>query len=168
MCAGARRLSCCCCLWCRWCSGRRRARPPARLGGLISFGAAPRSPPVPSGPSGALHTGGAWCFDVWLGLSAHCSSRLRRRPPALRPGPSATLLVLCLALACRIVEPAPNFARNSLKTLSNREIRSLEFQRSGALLKVQAIELPATFLAAWSYALSCRMQLLQGVSWREA
>ena len=35
------------------------ARPPARLGVLTSFGAAPRSPPVPSGPSGALHTGGA-------------------------------------------------------------------------------------------------------------
>ena len=49
-----------CCSWRRWCSGRRRARPPARLGGLTSFGAAPRSPPVPSGPSGALHTGGAW------------------------------------------------------------------------------------------------------------
>ena len=47
------------CLWRRWCSGRRRARPPARLGGLTSFGAVPRSPPVPSGPSGALHTGGA-------------------------------------------------------------------------------------------------------------
>ncbi len=37
--------------------------------------------------------------------------------------------------------------------LSNAELRSLEFQRFGALLKVQAIELRATFLAAWSYAL---------------
>jgi len=50
----------------RGCFGRRRARPPARLGDLTSFGAAPRSPPVPSGPSGALHTSGAWCADVWL------------------------------------------------------------------------------------------------------
>ena len=41
-----------CCLLRRWCFGRRRARPPARLGVLTSFGAAPRSPP---GPSGALH-----------------------------------------------------------------------------------------------------------------
>ena len=40
-------------VWRRWCSGRRRPRPPARLGVLTSFGAAPRSPPVPSGPSGA-------------------------------------------------------------------------------------------------------------------
>ena len=54
-----RRPSCLWCLWRRWCFGRRRARPPARLGVLTSFGAAPRSPPVPSGPSGALHTGGA-------------------------------------------------------------------------------------------------------------
>ena len=52
-------LCLCLYLWLRWCSGRRRARPPARLGVLTSFGAAPRSPPVPSGPSGALHTVGA-------------------------------------------------------------------------------------------------------------
>ena len=55
----AARLRCLVAVWRRWCSGRRRARPPARLGDLTSFGAAPRSPPVPSGPSGALHTGGA-------------------------------------------------------------------------------------------------------------
>ncbi len=54
----------CCCLWPHGCSGRRRARPPARLGVLTSFGAAPRSPPVPSGPSGALHTSGAWLCCV--------------------------------------------------------------------------------------------------------
>ena len=57
----AARLSRCVrgCLWPHGCSGRRRPRPPARLGDLTSFGAAPRSPPVPSGPSGALHTSGA-------------------------------------------------------------------------------------------------------------
>ena len=66
------------CLWRRWCSGRRRARPPARLGGLTSFGAVPRSPPVPSGPSGALHTGGAALLMCgWV-----------RRIEA-RPGPAA-------------------------------------------------------------------------------
>ena len=37
----------CCCLLRRWCSGRRRARPPARLGVLTAFGAAPRSPARP-------------------------------------------------------------------------------------------------------------------------
>ena len=75
------------CLWRRWCSGRRRARPPARLGGLTSFGAVPRSPPVPSGPSGALHTGGACVADVWLNASARSPARPRRRPPAPRPCP---------------------------------------------------------------------------------
>ena len=63
------------CLWPHGCSGRRRPRPPARLGDLTSFGAAPRSPPVPSGPSGALHTSGAWCADVWFGASARCPAR---------------------------------------------------------------------------------------------
>ena len=52
------------CLWPHGCSGRRRARPPARLGDLTSFGTAPRSSPVPSGPSGALHTGGAVSLGV--------------------------------------------------------------------------------------------------------
>ena len=77
-----------CAVWPRWCSGRRRARPPARLGGLTSFGAAPRSPPVPSGPSGALHTSGACrCeWSAWPGLATahrHRSLALRslRRPP---------------------------------------------------------------------------------------
>ena len=70
-----------CCLWPRWCSGRRRARPPARLGDLTSFGAAPRSPPVPSGPSGALHTCGAG--SLMCGLAR----RLKARPgPATAHG----------------------------------------------------------------------------------
>ena len=84
----------CCCLWPRWCSGRRRPRPPARLGVLTSFGAAPRSPPVPSGPSGALHTSGAGALmcgsafrlEAWPGPAAahgHRSLAFRslRRPP---------------------------------------------------------------------------------------
>ena len=86
-----------CCSWRRWCSGRRRARPPARLGGLTSFGAAPRSPPVPSGPSGALHTGGAWSLICGSArrleaqpspAAAHrhrgCALRTLRRPPHRR------------------------------------------------------------------------------------
>ena len=63
------------------CFGRRRARPPARLGGLTSFGAAPRSPPVPSGPSGALHTSGAGS------LMCGFARRLEARPsPATARG----------------------------------------------------------------------------------
>ena len=73
-----------CCLWPRWCSGCRRARPPARLGDLTSFVAAPRSPPVPSGPSGTLHTGAA-CRCV---LSGHAPP-----PTGTAAGPSGLLLV---------------------------------------------------------------------------
>ena len=41
----------------------------------------------PSGPSGALHTGSAWCADCWLGTSARCPARPRRRPRAPQPVP---------------------------------------------------------------------------------
>ena len=58
-----------CCLWPRWCSGRGRARPPARLGVLTSFGTAAR----PSGPSGALHTSGAWL--LMCGLARRLKAR---------------------------------------------------------------------------------------------
>ena len=78
-----------CCLWrrwCsrrRWCSGRRRARPPARSphASLTARSGRSRSPPVPSGPSGALHTGGT--------CGAWTSPARPRRPPALRPGHAA-------------------------------------------------------------------------------
>ena len=64
-------------MWRRWCSGRRRPRPPARLGDLTSFGAAPRSPPVPSGPSGALHTSGAGLLCVPMGGGPPASQAAR-------------------------------------------------------------------------------------------
>ena len=64
-----------CCLWRRWCSGRHRARPPARSPhASFARSGRSRSPPVPSGPSGARHTGGA------------C-----RRPRALLPGLGGSL-----------------------------------------------------------------------------
>ena len=46
----------CVAVWPHRCSGRRRPRPPARLGILTSLCAAPRSPPVPSGALHACHT----------------------------------------------------------------------------------------------------------------
>ena len=61
--------------------------PPTRLGNLASLGAASRSPPVPSGPSGALHTSGAWCAEVWLGALSRDPARPRQRPRAPQPGP---------------------------------------------------------------------------------
>ena len=99
------------CLWPRWCSGRRRARPPARLGVLTSFVAAPRSPPVPSGPSGALHTGGAGCAGVCLCVG---SKPYQAPPPpvgtvARRAGPSGVLHTggACAA-ACGLVRVVTN------------------------------------------------------------
>ena len=68
-------------------SSRSLARPCRRL-------RAPRpgpafcSSPVPSGPSGALHTSGAWCAGVWLGALSRCPARPCRRLRAPRPGPA--------------------------------------------------------------------------------
>ena len=45
------------------------------------------SSPVPSGPSGALRTSGAWCAGVWLGATPRSLARPRRRPRAPQPGP---------------------------------------------------------------------------------
>ena len=103
------------CLWRRWCSGRRRARPPARLGDLTSFGAAPRSPPVPSGPSGALHTGGAallmcgWVRRIEArpgsaGLAV--ASNRSGCPCVARPCPAAAHRHRCLA-PCLETRPCP-------------------------------------------------------------
>ena len=71
-------------LWRRWCSGRRRARPPARSphASLKARSGRSRSPPVPSGPSGALHTGGA-CV-AWTS-----PARPHHRPRAPQPGPAS-------------------------------------------------------------------------------
>ena len=112
----------CCCLWRRWCSGRRRARPPARLGGLTSFGAAPRSPPVPSGPSGALHTGGAG--------SLMCALRVD-------------------SLSGQAPLPPIDFARNSPAACSNIEFASLELQCFWGVSKNEHDKLRAKFGRRW-------------------
>ena len=153
-------------VWPHGCSGRRRARPPARLGALTSFGAAPRSPPVPSGPSGALHTSGA----VSLCVAERVGSKPGQAPPpptgtAARPTNPSGALHTCgahcahvlswphrhppaprSALAPLIPAPTTNFARNSPSTLSNFEFRTLELQRFQSSLKLLPIELRATFL----------------------
>ena len=108
---------------------RPRHRPRALQPGPV------RSPPVPSGPSGALHTGGA------------CGSGVpgpRRRPRVLQHAQQPALT---------------NFARNSPVTLSNLECASLELQRFQRLLKLPSNELRATFLEpAVSYVLHQRIQ----------
>ena len=63
-----------------------------------------RSPPVPSGPSGALHTSGAWCTDVWLGASARSPAWPCRRPRVSHLGPVGQL--------GRLSETAIAFARS--------------------------------------------------------
>ena len=79
-------------LWCRWCSGRRRARPPARLPhaslrlGVVDLEARPCPPDLP-----APHTGGIWCTD-----GVRSPARPRHRPPALRPGLQPVLRLLWL------------------------------------------------------------------------
>ena len=58
-------------------------RPPARSPhASFARSGRSRSPPVPSGPSGALHTGGT--CGAWTS-----PARPRRRPPAPRPGHAA-------------------------------------------------------------------------------
>ena len=118
-----------CCLWLHGCFGRRRPRPPARLGALTSFGAAPRSPPVPSGPSGALHTSGAGSL---LSGSARCFGACP--VPATAHGHRSLAHQSLRALARQALTPltparTPNFARNSPTTASSFELRSLELQR---------------------------------------
>ena len=61
-------------------TARLRHRPPAPRPGPAFC-----SSPVPSGPSGALRTSGAWCAGVWLGALSRCPARSRRRPRAPQP-----------------------------------------------------------------------------------
>ena len=85
-----------CCLWRRWCSGRRRARPPARSPhaslrlGVVDLEArpCPPDPPAPSTPA-AL---------VVLGLARPGPAAAHRhRGQALQPSAPAALVVLGLA-----------------------------------------------------------------------
>ena len=93
-----------------------------------------RSPPVPSGPSGALHTGGAWCTDVWLGASAQSLARPRRRPPAPRqipPAPSAPVGPGVLGWGWRVaLKPGQAPPRPSIShVIPRRLVQTLNLQR---------------------------------------
>ena len=152
-----------CGLWSHGCSGRRRARPPARLGVLTSLGAAPRSPPVPSGPSGALHTSGTWCADVWLGASSRSPARPRRRPPAPRQIPPVPFTPvgpgrgrvpqLCASKPGQASPPPINFARNSPATCSNIEFMSSELQHFWGVSKNDRDKLRAK--CGWRWCRRC-------------
>ena len=128
-----------CCMWRCWCSGRLRARPPARSphASLTVRSGRSRSPPVPSGPSGALYAGGACVAGVSLGASSRSPARLRHRPRAPQLGQRG----YCAS---------STFACNSSVTISVFELVSLELQRFWVLLKVHAIELHAESLVCVS------------------
>ena len=116
----------CCCLWRRWCSGRRRSRPPARSPhASFARSGRSRSPPVPSGPSGALHTSGA--------RSLMCALRVDSLSGQAPPLPI-------------------NFARNSPAACSNIECASLELQRFGASRKMTTINYVRLLVSAGSAA----------------
>ena len=163
-----------CCSWLHGFSRRRRPRPPARSphASLTARSSRSRSPPVPSGPSGALHTCGAWSLCVPVGGDPPVSRPRRElrsaRRLVVRPGPAAHRhrgvtrcpQVSCPALACRIAEPTLNFARNSLAALSNHELRSLELQRFQTLLNVHTIELRAVFVGGAAVTDECCGQVL--------
>ena len=108
-----------------------------------------RSPPVPSGPSGALHTGGSGPVSRSPTGSCH-------RPRAPQPGLLRTTLS---QQTVRKTQPPPvatvvvswfpnNVACNSPTTFSNFEFTSLKFRRFQMLLKRQPIELHAEFRGA--------------------
>ena len=118
-------LCCCVAVWPHGCSGSRRPRPPARLGILTSLCAAPRSPPVPSGPSGALHTCGAGSLMVGL----------PRR------------------LEAQLWLSTSNFARNSFTAQSNIECASLELQCFWGVSKNDRDKLRAK--SAWPWCRRC-------------
>ena len=107
------------------CFGRRRARPPARLGNLASLGAAPRSPPWPSGPSGALHTSGARCADD--------ARRVVSKPGQALPPPTGT-------------------AADPSGALHTSGARCADDARRVGLLFGQALS-PPTGTAAWPWTL---------------
>ena len=70
---------------------------------------------MPSGPSGALHTGGAWSLGCGLA----------RRLEA-RPGPAGHAAASDRGAPGTVVQLS-NFARNSLENVSEFEIGSLIF-----------------------------------------
>ena len=148
-------------MWSHGCFGRRRARPPARLGVLTSFGAAPRSPPVPSGPSGALHTSGARSrtCDLVLHLEARPGPATAHGHRSLARGrydpdpPRTSSCLSSITFEAATSWLSKNVARNSPAISSNFEFMSLELQRFRVVSKNDRGKLRAKFVGARSAAL---------------
>ena len=157
-------------MWPHGCSGRRRARPPARSPhASFARSGRSRSPPVPSGPSGALHTSGAWCADVCLYVGSKpgqasppptgtaARPRLEARPSSPDPpapftpvGPGrGRVPQFCTSKPGQAPPPPINVARNSPATCSNIEFASLELQCFWGVLKNDRVKLRAKFGRWW-------------------
>ena len=71
---------------CRWAAARPRAVRAASFARRV-VSKPGQAPPPPTGtaagPSGALHTSGAWCADWWFGGSPRSPARPRRRSSIL-------------------------------------------------------------------------------------
>ena len=162
-----------CCLWRRWRSGRRRARPlcvPVLLVAPRVF----RAPEGPAAREARASLRSAPRLEARPGPATahrHCGRSLRRPPhrwrqvadvrclearPGLaglsspQPGRAFTPQASCPVLAHIAAESTLNFARNSPATLSNIEFRSLELQPFRTLLKLRPIELRARFRGSCS------------------
>ena len=110
-------------MWCRRCSGRRRARPPARSphASLAARSGRSRSP-----------------------------ARPRRRPRAPQPGPTFPRRVphtghTFVTVRCLSCSPLSNFARNSPADRLYIQFASLELQRLWTISKNDRVKLRATF-----------------------
>ena len=115
-----------CCLWRRWCSGRRRAL----LWGRAAWCARRRRPARE--PSAPRASGSVRRLEARPGPAAAHG----HRSPALRPScastPAVRLVLLCVAPSCLLLS---NFARNSPVTISVFELASLELERFWAVFK---------------------------------
>ena len=127
-----------CCLWRRWCCGRRiaclvgpgclmcplaAARPRAVRAASFARRVASKPGHAPPPPTGTAARPGP--------AAAH-----GHRSPALRPScastPAVRLVLLCVAPSCLLLS---NFARNSPVTISVFELASLELERFWAVFK---------------------------------
>ena len=79
---------------CRWAAARPRAARAASFARRV-VSKPGQAPPPPTGtaadPSGALHTSGAWCAEVWFGALSRDPARPRHRPWVPPPGPVGQL-----------------------------------------------------------------------------
>ena len=130
------------------------------------LGVVSRSPAMPSGPSGAFHTGGAGSLMCALRVDP-LSGQALPPPMGIAAAPSGALhtggagSLMCAlrvdSLSDRAPPPPTNFARNSPAACSNIEFASLELQCFWGVSKKDHDKLRATF---GQRGLCCRLWVL--------